>query len=72
MSELMKRANIVLIDDDSITISEQSRSDDKEKCIQTMTKLMRDQRYNNIVLYNETLMKIDRMKNDIIRACTRK
>ena len=65
MIKMAKKADVIIIDDDSIAISEQSTYEKKERKIDTLIKIAKDQRYYNIVVYNENIMQIDRMKNDL-------
>lgn len=62
--KIAKKSNVIIIDDDSIAISEQNTYEKKERKIDTLIKIAKDQRYYNIVVYNENIMEIDRMKND--------
>ncbi|QKF94375.1 helicase/uvrB [Fadolivirus algeromassiliense] len=65
MFKLAKKSNVIIIDDDSIALSEQSTTEKKQTKINTMIKLVKEQRYYNIVVYNENLIEIDRMRNDL-------
>lgn len=63
MSELTRIVNIILIDDDSISIGDINIQTDN-RCIHTLSKLVKNHKYDNIVTYNENLIEIDKMKND--------